>query len=238
MSYTTGEIAKLCGVTVRAVQFYDREGLLPPEDYSEGGRRLYGENSLKTLQLICVYKNLGLSLFEIKSVIADGSGGKILLSVLEEREKTVEQEIRERLSQRDGIKAVKECLAQGRAMSPEIYLDMQTIMEGKKRLKITYAFMAACAVIGFAGQTISVVLWAVLGMWLPFAIIMPCVFAIMAAIVTVYYKNTAYICSDCGKKFKPKFGEFMFAKHTPKTRKLVCPHCGSKKFHVETYSDL
>ena len=31
MSYTTGEIAKLCGVTVRTVQFYDKEGLLRPD---------------------------------------------------------------------------------------------------------------------------------------------------------------------------------------------------------------
>lgn len=29
MSYSTGEIAELCGVTVRTVQYYDREGLNP-----------------------------------------------------------------------------------------------------------------------------------------------------------------------------------------------------------------
>ena len=30
--YTTGEMAKLCNVTVRAVQFYDTKGLLIPSD--------------------------------------------------------------------------------------------------------------------------------------------------------------------------------------------------------------
>lgn len=39
MSYSTGEIAELCGVTVRTVQYYDREGLLKPERFSEGGRK-------------------------------------------------------------------------------------------------------------------------------------------------------------------------------------------------------
>ena len=34
MSYTTGELAKLCGVTVRTVQFYDNQGLLKPEALS------------------------------------------------------------------------------------------------------------------------------------------------------------------------------------------------------------
>ena len=44
MSYSTGEIAALCQVSVRTVQFYDKEGLLKPETRSEGGRRLYGED--------------------------------------------------------------------------------------------------------------------------------------------------------------------------------------------------
>ena len=38
--YTTGELAKLCGVTVRTVQYYDTRGILIPSDLSEGGRRL------------------------------------------------------------------------------------------------------------------------------------------------------------------------------------------------------
>ena len=37
--YTTGELARLCGITVRTVQFYDARGLLHPSDLSEGGRR-------------------------------------------------------------------------------------------------------------------------------------------------------------------------------------------------------
>ena len=39
--YTTGEIARLCGVTVRTVQYYDRRNILNPSELSEGGRRLY-----------------------------------------------------------------------------------------------------------------------------------------------------------------------------------------------------
>ena len=45
--YTTGEIAKACGVTVRTVQFYDQKGILIPSALSEGGRRLYSEEDLK-----------------------------------------------------------------------------------------------------------------------------------------------------------------------------------------------
>jgi hypothetical protein len=39
--YTTGEIAKLCGVSVRTVQYSDTRGILIPSSLTEGGRRLY-----------------------------------------------------------------------------------------------------------------------------------------------------------------------------------------------------
>ena len=50
--YTTGEIAKLCGVTVRTVQYYDTRGILVPTELSEGGRRLYSEDELKRMKVI------------------------------------------------------------------------------------------------------------------------------------------------------------------------------------------
>ncbi len=37
--YTTGEIAKLCGVSVRTVQYYDTRGILVPNEITDGGRR-------------------------------------------------------------------------------------------------------------------------------------------------------------------------------------------------------
>lgn len=51
--YTTGEIAKLCGVSVRTVQYYDERGILIPSELSEGGRRLYSEDDYKKLKIIC-----------------------------------------------------------------------------------------------------------------------------------------------------------------------------------------
>ena len=47
--YTTGEMAKLCGVTVRTIQYYDTRNLLVPSELSEVGRRLYSEQDLKRM---------------------------------------------------------------------------------------------------------------------------------------------------------------------------------------------
>ena len=55
--YTTGEIAKLCGVTVRTVQYYDTRGILIPSELSEGGRRLYSEDDLKRMKVICFLRD-------------------------------------------------------------------------------------------------------------------------------------------------------------------------------------
>ena len=63
---TVGEVAKKMGVTVRTLQYYDKEGLLSPSAGSEGGRRLYIDKDLVTLHQIISLKSLGFSLNDIK----------------------------------------------------------------------------------------------------------------------------------------------------------------------------
>ena len=63
---TVGEVAKKMGVTVRTLQYYDKEGLLSPSAESEGGRRLYTDKDLITLHQIISLKSLGFSLDDIK----------------------------------------------------------------------------------------------------------------------------------------------------------------------------
>ena len=63
---TVGEVAKKIGVTVRTLQYYDKEGLLSPSAESEGGRRLYTDKDLVTLHQIISLKSLGFSLDDIK----------------------------------------------------------------------------------------------------------------------------------------------------------------------------
>ena len=63
---TVGEVAKKMGVTVRTLQYYDKEGLFSPSAESEGGRRLYTNKDLITLHQIISLKSLGFSLNDIK----------------------------------------------------------------------------------------------------------------------------------------------------------------------------
>ena len=69
--YTTGEIAKLCGVSVRTVQYYDDRGILIPSELSEGGRRLYSEQDLKRMKTVCFLRDTGLSLNSIGELMRE-----------------------------------------------------------------------------------------------------------------------------------------------------------------------
>lgn len=64
-----GELASLCGVSVRTLQYYDKRGLLHAS-LTEGGRRVYSRDDLLVLQQILFLKSLGFPLNEI--------GGEIL----------------------------------------------------------------------------------------------------------------------------------------------------------------
>ncbi len=56
--YSTGELAKIVGVSVRTVQYYDQRGILIPSEISDGGRRIYNDQDLQKLQVICFLRDL------------------------------------------------------------------------------------------------------------------------------------------------------------------------------------
>ncbi|WP_026492339.1 MerR family transcriptional regulator [Butyrivibrio sp. XPD2002] len=64
---TTGELARVAGVSQKALRIYDEKGLLRPVGYSEGNYKLYDKNSLMVLEKIIALKHVGFSLDEIKS---------------------------------------------------------------------------------------------------------------------------------------------------------------------------
>ena len=69
---TIKEIAQLSGVTIRTLQYYDKIGLLSPDDVTDAGYRQYSLGNLVKLQRILIYKELGFSLKEIKKGFFDG----------------------------------------------------------------------------------------------------------------------------------------------------------------------
>ena len=69
--YSTGEFAKIAGVTLRTIRYYDKIGLLKPTKVLNNGYRRYCNSDLITLQKIVSLKQLGFSLEEIYPLIQD-----------------------------------------------------------------------------------------------------------------------------------------------------------------------
>ena len=75
MEYTVKALADLAGVTPRTLRWYDRIGLLKPLRTTEAGYRLYGPAQLDRLQDILFYRELGLDLASIRTILDDPAFG-------------------------------------------------------------------------------------------------------------------------------------------------------------------
>jgi DNA-binding transcriptional MerR regulator len=69
--YQIKEAAKIAGVSIRTLRHYDEIGLLVPKRRTGAGYRLYGEKELLRLQQICIGRELGLPLEEIRQALDD-----------------------------------------------------------------------------------------------------------------------------------------------------------------------
>ncbi len=63
------DVAKLAGVTVRTLHYYDEIGLLTPSEVTESGYRLYDEKDLARLQQILFFRELDFPLNQIKEIM-------------------------------------------------------------------------------------------------------------------------------------------------------------------------
>jgi len=92
---TVGEIAKKMDVTVRTLQYYDKEGVLSPSAESEGGRRLYTQKDIVKLHQIQSMKYLGFSLEDIKNRIPSIDTPEEVSSLLVEQAKAICEKVKQ-----------------------------------------------------------------------------------------------------------------------------------------------
>lgn len=72
---TTGEMARCSHNTLRTVRFYEEEGILRPARRTDGGHRLFLRSELDRLMLVTDMRLAGLSLDEIKNILAVKQAG-------------------------------------------------------------------------------------------------------------------------------------------------------------------
>lgn len=91
--YTSGQFAKKAHVSVRTIRFYDQQNILKPSKLDKNGSRFYTDNDFVKLQQILLFKYLGFSLEEIKSLTITDSDNSMLINSLKLQQKFVRDKI-------------------------------------------------------------------------------------------------------------------------------------------------
>ncbi len=232
--YTTGELAKLCGVTVRTVQYYDSRGILIPTELSEGGRRLYTDDDLRRLRIICFLRDMGLPIDAIAQLLAEEEPGRVVELLLEQQEQAVRQELARSQSRLEKLEALRRQVKQQPDFSVESIGDIAYLMERRTQLKRVHTAMLLAGIPMSLLEVTGIVLWIVNGVWWPFAVYLLLAVPFGILISRYYFRRVAYLCPQCHTVFRSVLKEAFFARHTPSARKLTCTCCGYHGFCVET----
>lgn len=235
--YTTGEMAKLCGVTVRTVQYYDTRGILVPSELSEGGRRLYTEDDLRMMKMICFLREVGLSIDSISKLLTEEDPGSVISILLDQQEQVLKDEIAASKTKMAKLEELKKELKGKDIFYVESIGDVAYTMENRDKLKSLYRRLLITGIPVGIMQWGSIIYGFITWTWWPFLVYLVIGIPYVIWASKYYFKRVAYICPQCHTVFKPGFKEAFFARHTPKTRKLTCTECGHKGFCVEVYAE-
>ena len=121
---TVGEAARKTGVTVRTLQYYDKEGLLSPSAESEGGRRLYTDKDLVILHQIISLKSLGFSLDDIKQRLVSLETPADVANALTEQADDIRRKIEQIKASLSAIEQLKAEVLQMQTVNFKTYADI------------------------------------------------------------------------------------------------------------------
>lgn len=101
--YRIGEFSKITSLTVKALRYYDDQGLLRPSARDESGYRLYSEEDYRTARRIALLRRFGFSIAELRDVLRGSGSDEELAVYLREKQQLLEQEMRRKQAQMDAL---------------------------------------------------------------------------------------------------------------------------------------
>jgi MerR family transcriptional regulator, mercuric resistance operon regulatory protein len=117
--YTISQLAKAAATPTTTVRYYERVGLVAPEDRSGGNYRLYSDDSVRRLKFIRAAQAIGFTLEGVKALLADDGGNAptcgSVQTLIEDRLVDVEQRLKDLRHVRRVLKsALTKCHSQRR----------------------------------------------------------------------------------------------------------------------------
>ena len=232
--FSTGELAKAAEVSVRTVQYYDQRGILTPSEVTEGGRRIYHESDLERLQVICFLRDLDFSIKQIKKLLQEENREQVLELLLTDQIESLEKSSKEIEVKLKRARYLQKVTVKRHQLLLEDLSDISRLMENQKswrhlQLRV-YGSVVLTSLLYLIGLLIVIYYFKdPRGLF----IICPAFLIAINLVVFHYRKQFEYLCPNCHKIFGPSFKEFALASHTPRTRKLTCPHCHMKAYCLE-----
>ena len=231
--YSTGDLAKEAGVTVRTVQYYDKRGILSPSELSEGGRRVYSIADLEKLRQIIYLRDLDFSIDNIKNLFTEDNASQILELFLQVQIRELRLSIDSKKDKLD--KAVNLLKTVEKQDSKTLgYLSDIVLMEENKRKwgKLQKSIVLQVIMIIMVYITLIMAAVSLNQRWLMWIAVTVFLIA-MNGMVWYFKQQVVYLCPNCHQTFTPTYQAFNLAKHTPNTRKVFCPHCHQKSHCIE-----
>ena len=221
-NYSTGELAKKVGVSIRTVQYYDRRQLLSPAKLSEAGRRVYTDHELEQLELITSWNRSDFPWIILRS-FKQPEFDEVLQTLLNQEELQLKQKIKQQEDTLKTIGEIKHWLTDQIPITPNSFIGIEESIRRRRSLtrkrSALFVFGALIDILEILAiwYGISSSNW-----WAVVVAFCPIIVAVAIA-VYAYYRSVEYVCPQCEAYFKPAFGEFFWAKHSPKTRSVRMP---------------
>lgn len=131
MPITIGEMAKKLDVTVRTLQYYDKEGLLAPSATTAGGRRFYTKRDMVKLHQILSMKYLGFSLHDIKNRLTELNTPQDVAEALELQRQMFQSQISKLTEALSATEALLQEVGQMESVDFDRYAKIITLLRQK-----------------------------------------------------------------------------------------------------------
>jgi DNA-binding transcriptional MerR regulator len=110
MAMKIGELAERAGTSVKTIRYYDDVGVLPAQERTPSGYRLYGEGALDRYRFVRAAQAVGFRLGEIRALIAlrdqDQAPCEFVARLIERRSTALDQLIADLEALRDELREI------------------------------------------------------------------------------------------------------------------------------------
>ena len=136
--YSSGQFARMAGVTLRTIRYYDKHDILNPSLVTESGARFYTDGDFARLQQILLLKYLGFSLEDIKEMTIEDPDSHFMLNALNIQLKLVQDRIEQMQLVEKAIQNTAEAISKEHTVDWSRMLDLIHLTVMEKSLKNQY----------------------------------------------------------------------------------------------------